>query len=112
MHCPRSSSPPSPRRYQPPRTSPASPPCKESKAFAKRQKQSVKELENSLKKYATDSAPALAIKARKEAYDEGDHHRGGRSLPGCCGGATFGRSCHFLHLKIASSWLLSSLSMN
>ncbi|XP_074590179.1 photosystem I reaction center subunit III, chloroplastic-like [Curcuma longa] len=41
-------------------------PCKESKAFAKREKQSIKKLENSLKKYAPDSAPALAIKATIE----------------------------------------------
>ncbi|KAJ4832084.1 hypothetical protein Tsubulata_009855 [Turnera subulata] len=41
-------------------------PCKESKQFAKREKQSIKKLENSLKKYAPDSAPALAIKATIE----------------------------------------------
>ncbi|CAL9129804.1 unnamed protein product, partial [Musa textilis] len=41
-------------------------PCKESKAFAKREKQSIKKLEASLKKYAPDSAPALAIKATIE----------------------------------------------
>ncbi|KAJ3670044.1 hypothetical protein LUZ60_010368 [Juncus effusus] len=41
-------------------------PCKESKAFAKREKQSLKKLENSLKKYAPDSAPALAITATME----------------------------------------------
>nr|8BCV_F Chain F, Photosystem I reaction center subunit III [Avena sativa] len=38
-------------------------PCKDSKAFAKREKQSVKKLTSSLKKYAPDSAPALAIQA-------------------------------------------------
>ncbi|CAL9168292.1 unnamed protein product, partial [Musa hybrid cultivar] len=41
-------------------------PCKESKAFAKREKQSIKKLEASLNKYAPDSAPALAIKATIE----------------------------------------------
>ncbi|KAJ0963295.1 hypothetical protein J5N97_028417 [Dioscorea zingiberensis] len=41
-------------------------PCKESKAFAKREKQSIKKLESSLKLYAPDSAPALAIKATIE----------------------------------------------
>ena len=41
-------------------------PCKESKAFAKREKQSLKKLESSLKLYAPDSAPALAIKATME----------------------------------------------
>ena len=41
-------------------------PCKESKAFAKREKQSLKKLENSLKLYAPDSAPALAIKDTME----------------------------------------------
>ncbi|XP_020096391.1 photosystem I reaction center subunit III, chloroplastic [Ananas comosus] len=41
-------------------------PCKESKAFAKREKQSLKKLEASLKKYDPDSAPALAIKATME----------------------------------------------
>ncbi|TRO70180.1 hypothetical protein FKB34_17525, partial [Glycocaulis profundi] len=37
-------------------------PCKESKQFAKREKQQLKKLESSLKLYAPDSAPALAIK--------------------------------------------------
>ncbi|XP_072988863.1 photosystem I reaction center subunit III, chloroplastic [Typha latifolia] len=41
-------------------------PCKESKAFAKREKQSLKRLSASLKKYAPDSAPALAIQATME----------------------------------------------
>lgn len=38
-------------------------PCKESKQFAKREKQQIKKLESSLKLYAPDSAPALAINA-------------------------------------------------
>ncbi|KAK4748056.1 hypothetical protein SAY87_014642 [Trapa incisa] len=41
-------------------------PCKESKQFAKREKQQLKKLESSLKLYAPDSAPALAIKATME----------------------------------------------
>ncbi|NBI05171.1 Photosystem I reaction center subunit III [Lachnospiraceae bacterium] len=41
-------------------------PCKESKQFAKREKQEIKKLESSLKLYAPDSAPALAIKATVE----------------------------------------------
>ncbi|CAD6206903.1 unnamed protein product [Miscanthus lutarioriparius] len=41
-------------------------PCKESKAFAKREKNSIKKLTASLKKYAPDSAPALAINATIE----------------------------------------------
>lgn len=41
-------------------------PCKESKEFAKREKQQLKKLESSLKLYAPDSAPALAIKATME----------------------------------------------
>ena len=41
-------------------------PCKESKAFAKREKQSIKKLESSLKKYDPESAPALAINATIE----------------------------------------------
>ncbi|KAK6916915.1 Photosystem I PsaF, reaction centre subunit III [Dillenia turbinata] len=41
-------------------------PCKESKQFAKREKQQIKKLESSLKLYAPDSAPALAIKATIE----------------------------------------------
>ncbi|PKA61946.1 Photosystem I reaction center subunit III, chloroplastic [Apostasia shenzhenica] len=41
-------------------------PCKESKQFAKREKQSIKKLESALKNYAPDSAPALAIKATIE----------------------------------------------
>ncbi|WJZ97254.1 hypothetical protein VitviT2T_015873 [Vitis vinifera] len=41
-------------------------PCKESKQFAKREKQALKKLESSLKLYAPDSAPALAINATIE----------------------------------------------
>ncbi|XP_010540688.1 PREDICTED: photosystem I reaction center subunit III, chloroplastic [Tarenaya hassleriana] len=41
-------------------------PCKESKQFAKREKQQIKKLESSLKLYAPDSAPALAINAQIE----------------------------------------------
>ncbi|KAL4627812.1 hypothetical protein ACB092_05G192700 [Castanea dentata] len=41
-------------------------PCKDSKQFAKREKQQIKKLESSLKLYAPDSAPALAIKASVE----------------------------------------------
>ncbi|KAI4306345.1 hypothetical protein L6164_029632 [Bauhinia variegata] len=41
-------------------------PCKESKQFAKREKQALKKLESSLKLYEPDSAPALAIKATIE----------------------------------------------
>ncbi|XP_054777241.1 photosystem I reaction center subunit III, chloroplastic [Prosopis cineraria] len=41
-------------------------PCKESKQFAKREKQQIKKLESALKNYAPDSAPALAIKATIE----------------------------------------------
>ncbi|KAK1327120.1 hypothetical protein QJS10_CPA01g00758 [Acorus calamus] len=41
-------------------------PCKDSKAFAKREKQSLRKLESSLKLYAPDSAPALAINATME----------------------------------------------
>ncbi|KAM6551624.1 hypothetical protein CsatB_001432 [Cannabis sativa] len=41
-------------------------PCKDSKQFAKREKQQIKKLESSLKLYAADSAPALAINATIE----------------------------------------------
>ncbi|KAL6991664.1 hypothetical protein U1Q18_009775 [Sarracenia purpurea var. burkii] len=41
-------------------------PCKDSKQFEKREKQQLKKLESSLKLYAPDSAPALAIKATME----------------------------------------------
>ncbi|KAL3616772.1 hypothetical protein CASFOL_039166 [Castilleja foliolosa] len=41
-------------------------PCKESKQFAKREKQEIKKLESSLKLYSPDSAPALAINATIE----------------------------------------------
>ncbi|XP_022955103.1 photosystem I reaction center subunit III, chloroplastic [Cucurbita moschata] len=41
-------------------------PCKDSKQFAKREKQQIKKLESSLKNYAPDSAPALAIQASVE----------------------------------------------
>jgi photosystem I subunit 3 len=41
-------------------------PCKESKQFAKREKQEVKKLENRLKNYPEDSAPALALNATIE----------------------------------------------
>jgi len=41
-------------------------PCKDSKAFFKRERQSVKRLESTQKKYAPDSAPALALNATIE----------------------------------------------
>ncbi|RAL49820.1 unnamed protein product [Cuscuta campestris] len=41
-------------------------PCKESKQFAKREKQQLKKLEAALSKYEPDSAPALALKATIE----------------------------------------------
>ncbi|KAJ4872064.1 hypothetical protein Rs2_46293 [Raphanus sativus] len=41
-------------------------PCKESKQFAKREKQQIKKLESSLKLYAPESAPALALNAQIE----------------------------------------------
>lgn len=41
-------------------------PCKESKQFDKREKQEIKKLQQSLKLYAPDSAPALAINATIE----------------------------------------------
>lgn len=41
-------------------------PCKDSKQFAKREKQQIKKWESSLKLYAPDSAPALALKATIE----------------------------------------------
>jgi len=44
-------------------------PCSESKAFAKRRKQEIKELEKRIKKYEADSAPALALKATAERTD-------------------------------------------
>lgn len=41
-------------------------PCKDSKQFAKREKQQIKKLESSLKLYAPESAPALALNAQIE----------------------------------------------
>jgi len=41
-------------------------PCKESKGFAKREKQEIKKLESRLKLYAPESAPALALQATIE----------------------------------------------
>ncbi|KAL8513016.1 hypothetical protein ACS0TY_019264 [Phlomoides rotata] len=41
-------------------------PCKDSKQFEKREKQEIKKLSSSLKLYAPDSAPALAINATIE----------------------------------------------
>lgn len=41
-------------------------PCKDSKQFAKRERTQIKKLESSLKLYAPDSAPALAINATIE----------------------------------------------
>merc|ERR1711959_554121 len=38
-------------------------PCAESKAFAKRKKQELKDLEKRMKKYNADSSPAIALKA-------------------------------------------------
>merc|ERR1712187_260612 len=44
-------------------------PCFESKAFAKRKKQELKELQKRLKKYDADSAAALALRATMEKTD-------------------------------------------
>ncbi|KAF2534339.1 hypothetical protein F2Q70_00030422 [Brassica cretica] len=41
-------------------------PCKESKQFAKREKQQIKKLESSLKLYAPESAPSFALNAQIE----------------------------------------------
>ncbi|CAH8356827.1 unnamed protein product [Eruca vesicaria subsp. sativa] len=41
-------------------------PCKESKQFAKRDKQQIKKLQSSLKLYAPESDPALALNAQIE----------------------------------------------
>merc|ERR1719456_121735 len=41
-------------------------PCSESKPFAKRKKQELKELQKRAKKYEADSAPAIALKATME----------------------------------------------
>merc|ERR1712083_687504 len=41
-------------------------PCSESKAFAKRKNQELKELQKRMKKYEADSAPAIALKATME----------------------------------------------
>merc|ERR1739848_514792 len=38
-------------------------PCADSKAFAKRKKQELKDLEKRMKKYGADSSPAIALKA-------------------------------------------------
>merc|ERR1711979_62920 len=41
-------------------------PCSESKAFAKRKNQELKELQKRMKKYEADSSPAIALKATME----------------------------------------------
>merc|ERR1712113_376248 len=41
-------------------------PCTESKAFAKRKNQELKELQKRMKKYEADSSPAIALKATME----------------------------------------------
>merc|ERR1712224_1077612 len=45
-------------------------PCAESKGFAKLEKQELKELQKRLKKYAPESAPALALKATMERTEK------------------------------------------
>jgi photosystem I subunit 3 len=45
-------------------------PCSESKAFQKRQKNEVKNLQKRLKQYEADSAPALALKATIDRTDK------------------------------------------
>merc|ERR1711920_1059585 len=44
-------------------------PCSESKVFAKRKKQELKELQKRLKKYDADSTPGLALRATMEKTD-------------------------------------------
>merc|ERR1711862_651214 len=63
-------------------------PCAESKAFAKRKKQELKDLEKRLKKYGADSSPAIALKAtidrtnkRFEAYGKAGLLCGTDGLP-------------------------------
>ncbi|KAF5736241.1 photosystem I reaction center subunit III chloroplastic [Tripterygium wilfordii] len=64
LRSPPSSSPPhSPPSLKSPSSHPARSPIEQ---FAKREKQELKKLESSLKLYAPDSAPALAIKATME----------------------------------------------
>merc|ERR1719413_126813 len=45
-------------------------PCAESKAFTKRKNQQVKELQKRMKKYESDSAPALALKASMDRTEK------------------------------------------
>merc|ERR1719440_2478959 len=45
-------------------------PCSESKAFTKRKNQEIKELQKRMKKYETDSAPTLALKASMERTEK------------------------------------------
>merc|ERR1712224_628808 len=45
-------------------------PCAESKAFAKRKKQELKELQKRMKKYDADPAPAIALKATMERTEK------------------------------------------
>merc|ERR1719217_752346 len=45
-------------------------PCADSKAFAKREKQEIKELQKRIKKYEADSAPAVALKATMERTEK------------------------------------------
>jgi photosystem I subunit 3 len=62
--------------------------CKDSPAFAKRQKTSIKKLQNRLNKYDADSLPALALQkqidqtnARFERYGQGNLMCGTDGLP-------------------------------
>merc|ERR1711865_1010038 len=45
-------------------------PCAESKVFAKRKKQQLKDLEKRLKKYEVDSRPIIALKATMDRTDK------------------------------------------
>lgn len=55
-------------------------PCKESKAFAKREKQEVNKLKKRLKLYEADSAPALALQATIEKTQKRFNYYGEQGL--------------------------------
>jgi hypothetical protein len=76
-------------------------PCKESKNFAKHEKQVIKKLKSSLKMYAPDSVSALAIKATIEKTSGYDFS----TLPLRTRANSTGRECYGNEINGELHWL-------
>merc|ERR1712039_411417 len=75
-------------------------PCTESKAFAKRKNQELKELQKRMKKYEADSSPAIALKATMERTERRFNNYGKSGL--LCGNDGFVPTLGFLYF---AGWL-------